>query len=318
MKSSRWGKEEIEILKKYYPTTSNKDLLTLLPNRTRRAIINKAEELGLKKKNIFWSKEEIEILKKHYFSSSWEELTKLLPNRSKNAIRHKAQKLGLNRKRKKIIKETEKYVKVLKTEIPKDIFKKLSELSEQLSIPETRLITEAVAEYLSRKGYSVNFSANKDKEAILPDTWTEEMANLYLATWLDTEGWLGLSLRKHPNNKLGIQYMPVMQIVNKRKEPLVIIQNAFGGHLYERKRKYKGKVKTYWEWSCRVEKIPYILKRIYPYLIIKKNTAKLLLEYFEKYPRKRRVGKRSHSLQRFKFLENIYKQIKKEQLRGRK
>jgi len=42
-----WTKEEIEILKKYYPVASWDTLLRLLPNRSKSSIVQKACQLGL-------------------------------------------------------------------------------------------------------------------------------------------------------------------------------------------------------------------------------------------------------------------------------
>lgn len=93
-----WSDEEIDILRKNYPYLDNKELLKLLPKRTRSAIRHKAVRLKLKKEIRWWTKEEIEILKANWADSGRPKLLKLLPNKRWTSIRHKAVELGLAKK----------------------------------------------------------------------------------------------------------------------------------------------------------------------------------------------------------------------------
>jgi hypothetical protein len=47
-----WSDDEIDTLKRYYPTIAEKDLIPHLKNRTVGAIRVKAHELGLSKKRV--------------------------------------------------------------------------------------------------------------------------------------------------------------------------------------------------------------------------------------------------------------------------
>ena len=49
-KKLEWSDDEIDTLKRYYPTIAEKDLIPYLKNRTVGAIRVKAHELGLSKK----------------------------------------------------------------------------------------------------------------------------------------------------------------------------------------------------------------------------------------------------------------------------
>ena len=49
-KKSEWSDDEIDTLKRYYPTIAEKDLIPYLKNRAVGAIRVKAHELGLSKK----------------------------------------------------------------------------------------------------------------------------------------------------------------------------------------------------------------------------------------------------------------------------
>ena len=44
-----WTLQELEVLKQFYPTTSNESLCELIPNKTNNAICKKARRIGLKR-----------------------------------------------------------------------------------------------------------------------------------------------------------------------------------------------------------------------------------------------------------------------------
>lgn len=118
----RWTKEEIEILKKHYSTSTPDELLKLLPGRNIKAIKTKANKLGLSKtdetrslirtminkERIIWTDEEIEILKKYYpkYGPVWIQ-KHLLPHRGVQSIQVKANSLGLYRDEHKWIRTEE-------------------------------------------------------------------------------------------------------------------------------------------------------------------------------------------------------------------
>lgn len=70
-KLNSWSEEEVSILRKYYPTMRAFDLTKKLPNRTVAAIEDKADVLGLRKKNPIsgvrlWTRNEIRLLSSLY------------------------------------------------------------------------------------------------------------------------------------------------------------------------------------------------------------------------------------------------------------
>ena len=91
-----WSKEELEILKEYYPT-EGKSIVKRLPAHTECAIIAKAHKMHLYMNFFLWSEEEIQILKEYYPTEKGR-VAKRLPKRSITAIRGKAQSLGLVKK----------------------------------------------------------------------------------------------------------------------------------------------------------------------------------------------------------------------------
>ncbi|WP_018130508.1 hypothetical protein [Effusibacillus pohliae] len=88
--------EEDEIIRKYYPTGTENEIMSLLPGRTWTSIVSRANRLGVKRRDE-WTPEEEVILVEHYSSLSYEELQKLLPGRSIQGIRTRANRLRLKR-----------------------------------------------------------------------------------------------------------------------------------------------------------------------------------------------------------------------------
>lgn len=111
----KWLKEEVEFLKKFYPTKSAHELAKVL-KRSPEAIQNKAQALGIKSVRRYWSKEEEAVLREHYEKASYDELKEMLPKRSLGAIKKRAQQLGLSREHLEkfnSLEELDKYRKAL-------------------------------------------------------------------------------------------------------------------------------------------------------------------------------------------------------------
>lgn len=121
-----WSREEIDSLKKLYPTTSTKKMAEIL-GRSSNSVEWKALYLGLKKDKEYrievlrraallatsaryklWTEEELTLLKKLYWKTSQKELLKTLPGRTWSSILQKAAKLGLKREDPRIGKVTSK------------------------------------------------------------------------------------------------------------------------------------------------------------------------------------------------------------------
>lgn len=63
--TNEWSDEEIEILKKNYPTSDIKTLCKLLPGRSEKTIYTIAMRLNLRKVSL-WNEKEIEFVKENY------------------------------------------------------------------------------------------------------------------------------------------------------------------------------------------------------------------------------------------------------------
>lgn len=113
----KWLKEEIEYLKKNYPSKPFSEIKRVLRIRTKEAIQNKAYSLGLRRQIVSWSEDEKETLRKLYPCSPREEILEALERKSWSAIRKEAYRLGVKRltegKRLLNIKELAEYRKHL-------------------------------------------------------------------------------------------------------------------------------------------------------------------------------------------------------------
>lgn len=121
------------------------------------------------------------------------------------------------------------------------------------------------------------------------DEWANKIQYVYLAGILDGEG--SVMIRKSTyrlrNKKykdcVNPSYSPRIGIKNISKHPLMLMKKVFGGHLSKEKKIYQSKsgfLRNKLMWCYNAEhKIAYEICRILqPYLLIKHNQVKLVLE----------------------------------------
>lgn len=91
----RWSKEEVAVLKKYYPKEGG-DVFKRLEGRNRGTCHKKANELRIPsgKRIKAWTKKEDSFMRK-YYSQMGPAIVKMLPGRSREACRSRAMRLGL-------------------------------------------------------------------------------------------------------------------------------------------------------------------------------------------------------------------------------
>ena len=91
----RFTNEDIEFLKKYYPSGDWDIIFKRIPNVSKQSIQTKMSKLGIKQINeSIWTDEEIKILKQ-YYEIDISKVQDLLPNRSYKSICTKAQRIGI-------------------------------------------------------------------------------------------------------------------------------------------------------------------------------------------------------------------------------
>ena len=156
-KNKQWSPEEDEIIKTNY-SKDRTDLTDLIPNKSKRAIQQRALVLGVKVINN-WTEEEDNVIKRIYPIGGVNGCIKHLPNRTKKAIAHRATNLGVIFNNKKVI--------CLET---KEIFNTIAEAGRKFCIKNFCLIGSCCrGEQGSANGYhwaflSVYNSWDKDKQ----------------------------------------------------------------------------------------------------------------------------------------------------------
>src|ERR1035437_9213699 len=110
--AAKWTLNDIEKLKRLYPTNRAVDLINEFPNRKANGISLKARLLNLQKEvNTCWTQYDIDKLTILYPISTSNKLLEEFPNRTISSIQTKAQSLGI----KKISVWTEEEIKKLKS-----------------------------------------------------------------------------------------------------------------------------------------------------------------------------------------------------------
>ena len=94
-KQIQWTEDEIGIIKEHYPSGGIKQVMELLPHRTRGSIHHKAHRMGIKYDNSPWNKKEIRILTDNYPKGGKKLVRELLPHRTYYAIRSMAYELRI-------------------------------------------------------------------------------------------------------------------------------------------------------------------------------------------------------------------------------
>lgn len=91
----------------------------------------------------------------------------------------------------------------------------------------------------------------------------------YIADLVDGEGCIRFNKQ---NNRL----YPALFITNTNLEVLEGVKNKFGGDIHKAKR-IKENWKPAYHWRISYTKAALLLEKLYPYLVIKKNQANLVL-----------------------------------------
>jgi len=145
----------------------------------------------------------------------------------------------------------------------------------------------------------------------------------YLAGLVDGEGAISISKRtdskdasrRHP------RYYPRIWLKNKNKEVIILLKKVFGGCIWREDISCGGKggfrKSELWVWERKSDKVFEIVKSLYPFLIIKKPQANIILK-FEKVKKEARKVRKNSRIKgkpfeaRFvKKFEKLYQEIRK-------
>lgn len=108
----------------------------------------------------------------------------------------------------------------------------------------------------------------------------------YLAGIIDGEGSIYVQRRK---TKTGWSYFPRFQVVNTNRKLMEWIHQTFGGLIYDKPRiKHNPKWKMQIEWFTTRSLLDQLLPLLIPFLIIKTNQAKIMIEFRNSFKNTRR------------------------------
>ena len=210
-----------------------------------------------------FSAEEIDYLRRYYNKKSCSELGRAL-GRSSRVIRHKLKLMGLQPSR--VLKPWSK--------------QEVAYLREHAGEPVARLASclgrseTAVATKLSRLGISNRLSRFKDFTLSLPDA-------AYLAGIIDGEGTLTCSVA-WPKSKQLPKITALCFISNTNEELIGYLKDLIpSSHIVVDSPRSKATRRIRWKIIFGEPILSKVLSEILPYLIVKKEHARLILEFSE-------------------------------------
>ena len=218
-----------------------------------------------------WSNEEIKLLRKHYSITQKKELLKILPNKTASAIVHKAQRLGLN---KEVRWWTEKELDVLKNDWPKKVKPELLK-----ALPNKRWTS------IRHKAFELGLTKNRHRTRYWHTYWNCPDIKLtdrqigYFAGIIDADGHIRIVRSRE---KTRDYYAPFIGVTNTNKLLIQRCMDTFNsGHFYAEKRsKPNHKTKLVYN-IASVKGVKQILTQIVDELTIKKDRAKIVLEFIK-------------------------------------
>jgi len=219
-----------------------------------------------------WSKKEIEKLRKLYSEEALNihEIAKIL-GRSVTSVKSKAVRMGFKRP-KDFPHRTRKWTKDMDEILIRDYPTiPASEIAKKLGV--TIQAVYARAQLLGIKKQVV-------RKSFIGEWFTPKVEKVksdkvaYIAGIIDGEG--TLSIHKTPTG-----YSPVIQIVNTNKELIEFIRKYLGGASFcEIKHKHRKREKNCYYLKIRkTKKVLELCKLFLPYLIVKREQAKILIEF---------------------------------------
>lgn len=104
----------------------------------------------------------------------------------------------------------------------------------------------------------------------------------YLAGLIDGEGYIGILKTKKGNKKVWksnfeFTFTPVIKVAMIEKDLITWLYKTFGG-TFETRKARKGARESYC-WMARKAKVGEFLRMIYPYLMVKKDQADIILSF---------------------------------------
>lgn len=112
---------------------------------------------------------------------------------------------------------------------------------------------------------------------------TTKEKHAYTAGFVDGEGYIGMVKRYDKTGKEPFYAVPIVKIANTDYEVLYLLKEEYGGYIGKEridKKAKNSKPSRMWELKNR-KLVKIFLEKIFPYLIIKKERAKIVLSFIE-------------------------------------
>lgn len=140
---------------------------------------------------------------------------------------------------------------------------------------------------------------------------------IYVSGLIDGEGCISITKTKPQKGtgQISPKYEANLTVASTNEEVINWLIENFGGHFHY-KKVYSIRHKPSFTWELSSRKLYPFLKNIYPYLIIKKKQAKLVLEYLKNKQTSFKVSCNRMSKEELSFRENYYLKNKKLNHRG--
>jgi len=101
---------------------------------------------------------------------------------------------------------------------------------------------------------------------------------IYLAGILDGEGWIGIVKTEIRRNEKSARYYLIIAISNTSKELMDWLCSKVGG-TYCLAKENRKEWKDHYKWDLTGESAYKILQKVYPYLVVKREQAKMAMEF---------------------------------------
>jgi len=108
-----------------------------------------------------------------------------------------------------------------------------------------------------------------------------KMTASYLAGFIDGEGYLGIVKNNVTRLTDECRYYPTIKVANTNPTIIYFLKNSFGGYLNIKKRKLPWK--DVYTWETKGRQMEKFLKKIYPYLRMKRKQAEVLMKFLQLY-----------------------------------
>jgi len=127
---------------------------------------------------------------------------------------------------------------------------------------------------------------------------------LYVAGLFDGEGCVEINKHEYWKNAKSTIYTMSLSLNNTHKPSVTHMKELFGGCVYKKTADKRQNRKPLWHWSVRAKQAEIVLKKLLPYLRIKKEQALIALKFRETFVNEWRPSQATLN-KRNKYIEEI-------------